>query len=262
MEVLGKQQRDKLKRSVRQLELKNYSKLILFRTDENWYKIGDHSMLIYKYLLAPKLHIEPNLQPDTDYTRTIFEDGLITFHGLEVLTTRLKSINQLRELKETENSAVIELNLKVSERDLKEFRKRLIDENERALKTIRPKVYLEPEIYSKLRHIQKRVFEIVRKMTPYEREYNGALMDRYAHDMTQTYFLMNIERTAEDAGWEKLLKMMELLIIEVNFAVELKYVDQNVGVSLSEEMLATKRRIEQTLNRYRKENVSPPVTTE
>ena len=257
--VTQKEKRNQLKANVRKLELKNYSKLILFKIDNTeWYKMGDHSLLIYKYVIAPKINVQPNVQPDSDYTDTVFEDGLISFHGLEGLMKKLKAAGAYRELKTSETSAVFELTFGVTDEQIKEYRKKLKEETERAIAVLRPKVFVEPDIYTRLRFIQKRVFEMVRKSSIYERSYNGDLMNRYAHDATQTYLLMNNGTITEDAGWTKILKIVELLLIEINFAVELKIWDQNQSVRISEDILTLKRRATQSLNRYKKENVHTP----
>ena len=74
----------RVKAEVKKLEDNNFSHLIMFGSGKDWYKMGGNSLYIYYYEIAKKiLGLKPNIQPDTDYSSTIFKEGLISFRGVE-----------------------------------------------------------------------------------------------------------------------------------------------------------------------------------
>ena len=44
---------EKVKGKVKELEEKNFSRLVLFSSGSEWFKMGGNSLLIYKYVIAP-----------------------------------------------------------------------------------------------------------------------------------------------------------------------------------------------------------------
>ena len=244
-----------LKAAVKKLEEKNYSRLILFKSGKDWYKMAGNSLLIYKNSIATQLKVRVNIQPDTDYTKTIFEEGIVSFRGTDGLKKRLEEAGRLRAMNEVKNLVVFDLNFVTAQRQIEEFRRNLLDEQERSLAVLKPDIVLLPEVYGKIRYIQKRIFETVRKMSVYEREYNGLVMSQYSREMTKYYMMMNNEMISEEEGWKKVLEMANLLIIEVTFVTELKVIRQDVGVNIGADLMDVRHAAERKIEKLGGENV-------
>ena len=246
---------ERLKQKIIELEAENYSKLVLFSSGGEWFKMGGNSLLIYKYVIAPMLNLKPTIQPDTDYMKTQFVGGLISFRGPEAIRKKLERAKVLKEERKGGATIVFELNFSVTEEQLKEFSDEARYEQERALTILKPPVVLVPVIYDKLRHVQKRVFETVRKMSIFERDYNGLLIAEYSRKMVKYYMMINNRMMDEVEGWEKILEANNLLMIEIAFAAELKIWRQDIAISVGAELIEIKRDAEKELRRIEKEKL-------
>ena len=238
----------RVKAEVKKLEDNNFSHLIMFGSGKDWYKMGGNSLYIYYYEIAKKiLGLKPNIQPDTDYSSTIFEEGLISFRGVEPLQKKLEKAKVLSDKQVGKNVVMFRLNFSVTKGDIDRFREDFRFERERALTILRPNVVLYPKVYEHIRRVQKRVFEVVRKMSVFERDYNGLLMAEYSRKIAKYYMLLNSRTLSEKDGWKKIYELTNLLIIEISFAAELKEWRQDVAVSIGAELIEIKREAEKRL---------------
>lgn len=241
---------EELKVAIKNLEEKNFSRLILFHSGgKEWYKMGGNSLLIYKNAIAPRLKIRVNVQPDTDYTKCIFEDGVVSFRGMESLKERLEKVEKLKKITRRGEVVIFDLNLVVTEEQMQEYRDDLRDERERAVAVLKADIVLTPEIYGKLKYIQRRIFETVRKMSVYERSYNGMVMTEYSRMLTKTYMMMNNNMMDEKEGWAEILRLTKLLIIEITFVTELKVIRGDVGASIGAELIDVKKMVEKEMKK-------------
>ena len=241
---------EELKQAIKKLEEKNYSRLIVFRSGgKDWYKMGGNSLLIYKNQIVPHLKMKANVQPDTDYTKTIFADGIISFRGVESLTERLQKIEKLKHITRKSDVVVFDLNFVTTIEQMEQYREELRDEKERAVAILKTNIVLSPEVYGKLKYIQKRIFETVRKMTVYERSYNGMVMAEYSRLMTKNYMMMNNNMISEKEGWSEILRLTNLLIMEVTFVTELNVLRSDVGANIGAELIDVRKASEKALRR-------------
>lgn len=240
---------DHLKREIQKREQTNYSRLYLFHTGNDWYKMSGNSLLIFVYEIAPKIPIKPNILPDTDYTETIFDEGLISFHGLETLERRLRKVDVLKEIKKAENVAMFELNFAIPAKRMNELREVLKEEQEHAVSVLKPDIVLMPMIYTKMRHLMKRTYEVTRKMPIYARDVSGKKMMYFAKEIVNTYLLINKELMDQMQGWNEIALMAEKLQIEMAIAVELKILDQNSAVSIGGELIELKKMLKKEVRR-------------
>ena len=210
--------------------------------------MGGNSLLIYYYEIARKLlKQKPNLQPDTDYTKCIFEDGVLSFHGTDSIEKRLNKVGVLKEKRSGSTSIVYEMNFTVSQERITELRAKLKAEQERAISILRPSAILVPEIYEQLRHILKRIFECVRKMNAFERDFNGLVMTNCARDMLKSYRMINSGLIDEKAGWSAIYEKADYLIYELSFTSDLRIWRQDVIVSIGADIIQLKRLLEKKL---------------
>lgn len=216
---------DAVKAEVAKLEKQNFSKIIAFKSGASgeWYKIGGNSMLIYYYEVCQKiLNIHPNIQPDTDFSTTNFETGVICVRGLETLEKRLKKAEVLKARRIGGGTVVYDLKIKLSEETLNKLREETVAARERALSVVRPNATLDPETYRLLRHLQKRMYEEARKMTAFDRAYVGEDAARVSRKMTELYFDMSEGLTPAPEGWKMIYKLANDLSYLMNFMTDLK----------------------------------------
>lgn len=242
---------DDLKLAVKRLEEKNFSRLIVFQSGKDWYKMAGNSLLIYKNEVVPKIKMKANVQPDTDYTNTIFEEGVISFRGEESIRERIEKAKLLKNVTKKSGVIVFDLNLVVSTKQMETYRRELKDDKERAMAILKSNIVLNPETYGKIKYVQKRIFETVRKMSVYERDYNGMVMADYSRKMMEMYMMMNNEMVSEKEGWEEILRLANLLLMEVTFVTELKVVRTDVGVNLGAELTDIRKAAQKAVDRLK-----------
>ena len=80
------------------LEEKNNSKLILFPSlagaDDEWYKMGGVSALIYKYRIGPRMGRKVKILRDNG-KRERFTHGVVSIHWLQVFAENMKGLGYL-----------------------------------------------------------------------------------------------------------------------------------------------------------------------
>ncbi|MBR3257191.1 hypothetical protein IKG02_02805 [Candidatus Saccharibacteria bacterium] len=239
---------DRVKSDVFRLEKKNFSRLILVRSGKEWLKMGGNSMLIYYYDIAKKiLDLRPNIQPDTDFSQVIFEEGVISFRGYEGLEKKLRKAQVFKSRKVGRNVVEFELNFSVGVEEMKYLREEMIREREKAMAVLKPRTILYPKIYEKIRRVQKRVFEATRKMTVFERDYNGLLIAEYSRKIAKFYLMLNNGMIPEIEGWKKITELINLLIVEMSFATELREIKQELAIAVGAELIEVRREVEKRI---------------
>ncbi len=241
---------EKVKSEVRMLEDRNFSRLILFDSGKGWYKMVGNSLLIYYYEIMGKyFRNRPNIQPDTDYTKTIFEEGVLSFRGVEGISKKLKKVNALKETRTGKNTVVFELNFELTRANMQDLRNELKLERERALGVIKPKINVNPKMYDMIRRCQRRIFETVRKTSAFEREYVGMDVVQESRKMMKVYLLLNENMISEDEAWRRIFEIANNLVMEIVMIVELKTWRQETAVSIGAELIKIKREAEKLLNK-------------
>ncbi|MBQ3275252.1 hypothetical protein IJH46_02405 [Candidatus Saccharibacteria bacterium] len=236
---------DNTKFRVKNLEEKNTSNLILFQSGEGWYKMVGNSLVIYYNEIAKKyFRKKPNIQPDSDYTKTVFEDGVICFRGVDSLEKKLRNAGLIKLKKEENGIVIFQLQFSVSKQELERMRHDFKLDQDRALSILRPTATLAPELYEALRIVQKRTFEMARKMSIFERDYSGMMIADYGRKMMKYYMMVNMKMIPEREAWKKIIELANLLLIEISFAAELKIWSRGTAVSLGEKVVEVRKEAE------------------
>lgn len=89
--VAEKEAEKAIKERISKAEERNYNKLMVYPSGENWWKMIDHSALIYKYIIAPELKISVNLNQDTDRYSTS-KTGVVSIGNIEGLKKNLAKL--------------------------------------------------------------------------------------------------------------------------------------------------------------------------
>ncbi len=216
---------DATKNKVIELEKQNTSRIIAFQSDAKgeWYKIGGNSLLLYYFEICQKiLNLHPTIQPDTDFSSASFPEGVICIRGLTALEKRLSRAQVLKAKRAGGHTVVYELSISLPLETLDKLRTDLIASREQALSVVRPKITLDPEAYDYIRRLERRTYEEVRKLSPFDRDFIGSEATRFAHRMTVVYFDMNAGLTDESSGWAEIYAIARRLSYDLNTLTDLK----------------------------------------
>lgn len=86
-----KRRYERLKAAIFEQEKINDKKIILFRSGENWWKMGGSSALFYATLVAPRLKEEVKARLDTDF-HSKFVEGVISVPDIEEMKKKMGSL--------------------------------------------------------------------------------------------------------------------------------------------------------------------------
>lgn len=155
------------KKRLLEKEKDNYTKLMVLKCPDGWWKMFGHSAIFYKYKIADSLKVAARLLPDTDYD-VVSEEGYIAIDDVERLKNKLKVL-RIYPSNITERGWTFDLGERVTEQDyvlmLHEEDQRL----ERANRLITVNEHLA-ELNAKVKAVHKIVHECVRKMDGVSRE--------------------------------------------------------------------------------------------
>lgn len=216
------------KRAALVAEKTNNSRLILFGSGNDWWKMGGNSLLIYAYYVCPKLHLTPNIVADTDYGKEIFEDGVISFRSLDKLENALTELKLLAGPRKVLGAkAVFELNKKFTAKELASYLASRHEEDEKAYSLVRPTIIIRPMVGGRIRTVLGNIHFGVKNMQGFDRDTYGADILRPCIDMEYVYLAMNKNQISESEGWPQILRDIEEIQLRLSIAVELKIIKKN-----------------------------------
>lgn len=164
-----------LKRRVLGWEKNNYTKLAVLDAGGGWYKMFDHSAVIYACQIAKRLKVKAELISDTDYEITA-DVPVFLFKDLDKFEERLAKVKIKRSGMEA-GAYTFDLGYKVDAADLVMMQHENEILRERANKLVLPSE-VHPGLRNELRMLAIRVYEASRKMNPTAREMVGDDMGR------------------------------------------------------------------------------------
>ena len=162
-----------LKRRILNWEKDNYTKLAVLDAGKGWYKLFNHSAIIFACQIAKRLGVKAELISDTDYDLTT-DTPVYLFKDFDKFETRLKTVRIFLGSKE-DGVYVFDLGYKVDAADLAAMMKEKEQLRARANKLVLPhEAY--PALRNELRLLAGEIYEVVRKMNPAARELVGDSM--------------------------------------------------------------------------------------
>ncbi|MBR2543521.1 hypothetical protein IKF03_02920, partial [Candidatus Saccharibacteria bacterium] len=101
-------------------EKTNYNKILIIPCSGNkgWYEMAENSALIYYYKICEALNLKVNFESDQDSYYHPYELGRIRLRSPELIKTRIKSANLLKDAKEKNHCYAFALNLNLTKKDL------------------------------------------------------------------------------------------------------------------------------------------------
>lgn len=152
-----------LKRRVLSWEKDNYTKLAVIDAGGGWYKMFDHSAIIYACQIAKRLQVKAELVFDTDFELTA-DVPVILLRDLDKLESRLATVKIFRTAMD-DGAYTYDLGYKVDAADLVSMQKENEILRERANKLVLPHE-VHPGLRNELRQLTIKIYEVSRKMNP------------------------------------------------------------------------------------------------
>lgn len=115
-----KRRYERLKAAIFEQEKINDKKIILFRSGENWWKMGGSSALFYATLVAPRLKEEVKARLDTDF-HSKFVEGVISVPDIEEMKKKMGSLG-LKIVFSDDEKIEFELEGKVNKATIKKLK--------------------------------------------------------------------------------------------------------------------------------------------
>ena len=168
------------KKRLLEKEKDNYTKLMVLKCPDGWWKMFGHSAIFYKYKIADSLKLTARLLPDTDY-EVVSEEGYIAIEDVERLKNKLKVL-RIYPSNITERGWIFDLGERVSEQDYV----LMLHEEEQRLERVNKLVNIDEhlaELNAKVKAVHKLVHEYVRKMDGVARDAFAIEADKRAAEL-------------------------------------------------------------------------------
>ena len=166
-----------VKKEVMAHEPKNFGKLYLIKSTGkgNYWKMFEHSALLYHYKVAPRIGRDSRIYPDTDREYKA-EHGTVSTSNIDSF---IKAVGILKTEVEfrTDEVVIIKLDVRYKKEDIIKLYNIEKEKIERINTLVVPERLL-PQLQKKIKLLSTRIHECVRKMESATREDFGAEMDR------------------------------------------------------------------------------------
>ena len=248
------------KQKLLHLERDNYGHIILIRTQDGWYKMVSHSVLLFLYYVVPvaqdkldTIYKPPRMTADNDF-RYKAPIGVISFKSLEKLEKIIFASGATREKVEGADEEWIrayELDHKMSEDDFWALEKKETELWNKANTIITPKAVF-PNLGVDLRETSVLFYNIVRKLDTVARETIGNNM----MDLIKRIDSGLIQAEKGYITWESFFSFAPKLLCELGAQVillsNLRIIDRNVITRMAENVSKIENDLLDAKNKYKK----------
>lgn len=230
------------------LEDKNYSRLILFPSlsgaEDEWYKMGGHSALLYKYVVGPRLKKKPVIRKDSDLQHR-FKHGIVAVHWGDKFINDVDTIG-LRARRIDYGIIVVEMERSYTANEIGEMHKQEKSEQNKVAKIVMPEKNY-PDLYGQIRQLVRLLPPKIKKMNIAYREVIGNRALEIMIRLVEVYFQMANGRMQIAKAREEMLKQVDNMMALIVIIDENQLFDvitrARIGEVLVEIKLAIKRRL-------------------
>lgn len=181
------------KEQVMEREKENDRLLILFKSNDNWWKMAGNSVLYYTKLVAPRLKKSVKVWPDRDYAFPS-KEGIVQVRDLKTFLDEIETLGMRVKPGGGEDYMAVELGYKVTEEELNTMVKEEARRWEMAERMLMPAV-IWPGIKAELSGLLTLTWELARKMdTPGRVSFGTPLVEKVV-DMIKMLNLAAHDRT-------------------------------------------------------------------
>lgn len=144
-----------VKKKIFELEQKNDRYILIFRSTNEWWKIGGNSALYYKYIVGPRIKKKINLIKDDDHYST-FRTGVASIRDLESFEYNMMKAG-LSRIKGNENAIQYEFEQPIEPSTIQSIKKHLEVRTERVNRLVETTTIV-PRLHVKIREMLRDVW--------------------------------------------------------------------------------------------------------
>ena len=231
------------------LEEKNNSKLYVFPSlggeEGEWYKMGGHSALFYKYLVGPRMGRKPKIRKDGDL-RLRFKNGLAAVHWGNDFIEAVRKVGY--DVKTIEYGIiVVNVGKKFTVREIKDMIAQEKEDREKLAMIIMPKENM-PHLYAKIRELARLLVPKVKKMHAAYRETFGNDLLVATADLFKMYFRVANGQMSKPEGGARMLEKVDDLTALVALSDEIELFDVVTRTRFGEYLVDIRAAIEKNFD--------------
>ena len=226
---------DKRKKKIAELEQNNHRYVFVFRSDENWWKIGWNSLLFYRYLIAPRVGLEPKVHNDGDFGAKS-KTGIISVRDtpgwLEKFEQDFKACGaELLRTKSTANVKVFSLGYNVKDEDIRRFKKAEEEKIRRLNEILKVEVSM-PDLYTRLYEAAGTIHRVTKHASQPDREACLYQVEKWALTAMKDYQLMAWGIITPERGLRLIMTDIIEATARLNVAGRLDIIDKDKALTI------------------------------
>ena len=228
------------KEKVYEFEKENRTRVVAFRSMENWWKIGGHSALFYYHQLVPRLKKRKTvkLRVDTDHYHR-FMDGVVLIASIDSLKAEMAEL-KLAIKRDDEDMVSCALEKEVSLETLQALKDIEAERMSKINQIVMPHDTY-PEIYKGITEIQGEIYPLTRKMQTYERDLFGRELMLMIREMLESYVRMTHESVSTEEMLKRIADKAAVATFIVQELAELKIIESKRALRLAQNLLKIKQ---------------------
>lgn len=230
-----------LKRRVMEAEKDNYTKINVIRDQNGWYKIPEHSAIIYAYIVAPKSGKEVSIRGDSDF-RCASEIGIVNTKNIEEVKQTILIDKRSKLIHESGGVLVFELGYRVEPEHLNGYIK-LEEEKHKRVEKLLSTENVFPKLKQQVSTLKDTAYHITDKMKPWSREVVGLEMAARTKKMYTDFLMMARAWKQPSLYFSETQIEIERLKCDVAYADSLRILDEKQTYRLLSEIATTEKEL-------------------
>lgn len=228
------------KEKVYEFEKTNQTRVVVFRSTDQWWKIGGHSALFYYHQLMPRFKNKrtAKLRADTDYYNK-FKDGVVLVGDIDSMKRDMMGLGLKIKHEDTDVVSFL-LDKEVSEETLQSL-KDIEAERMAKINQIAMPHDTHPMLYKRMVELQSEIYPMTRKMQPYDRQLFGKELMMEMRGMLGCYVRMTHEKTMAAEMLRKIADRAGTMTFLMQELAELGLVESKRALRLAGDMLSIKQ---------------------
>ena len=246
---------DRLKRRAIKFESNNRKYILVIPCDGEmgWCEMGEHSALMYKYMVCLPLGVPVTMTDDFDSFYIQYDIGRIRTRGFDVVRSRLEKVGLYKKEQIKDKCMIFELKKALTEEELDRIKN---EESIRqlAVNSIVKVDFIDPALYQKLIEVSTRLHRICyRRMDKLSSATNGERMVNIMDEVIRIYYKMAEcgRNRPEDLlpYWREMRQTIHQLLIELQIVAGLKLWTRENCMKVGENVLDIEKRIDRQIKR-------------
>lgn len=231
----------KVKRHVKELEVGNNSRLILFPSNGvggEWYKMIEFSALYYSYRLAEKMGRKATVRPDNDaHAKARY---MVSLTGVEKFIEQFKEYETDKIEKCEDGVIILELKRPLTDDEMGRLMNIEETRRERLHNIVKPQA-LAPKTYQAMLMLVRQVLPRVRKLDKANYKVVGEHMVKEITELMMAYFCYADGVLSREKAMSQLILSVDKLLAEVSILAEIQVWGYDIATAVGENANNLKR---------------------